>query len=259
MATAPDLQPAAERYAAAPTPAHREAVARAGAPLVRALVGRIRLPAHPLASQEDLEGAAFLGLLQALDTYDPARGAQFVTHAYRRIQGALIDELRALDVLSADRRRKLAELNRTAETLGQSLGREPAERELADALGVDLDDVHARQADAHLRFALSLSTSASDDEDGASLSDLLEDEDGQAGFEAVEQAQLVEKLQREIAALPERQQAILGLHYLEGLTLKEVGRVVGISDARVCQILGQINLTLRRRLTAIRDPLAQAA
>lgn len=257
---APDLQPAVERYRAAPTPAHRDAVVRAGAPLVRALVGRLHLPRNPLASPEDLESTAFLALLQALETYDPDRGTQFVTHAYRRIQGALIDELRSLDVLSAERRKKLAQLNRTAEALSQSLGREPTDDELADRLEVDLDDVYARQSDAQLRFALSLSAAAvSDDDDGAALSDLLEDEDGQAGFEAVERDQLVETLQREIAALPERQQAILGLHYLEGLTLKEVGRVLGVSDARVCQILGQTNLTLRRRLTAVVAPARQAA
>jgi len=256
---APELQPAVDRFIAAPTPANRTAVVRAGAPLVRSLVGRLHVPSHPLAAEEDLESTAMLALLRALDSYDPVHGTQFVTHAYRRIQGALIDYLRDLDVLSADRRQKLAELNRTAETYAQTLGRDPSDRELADRLGVSVEDVYARHADANLRFALSLSSSVGDDEDGAALSDLLEDETGMAGFEAVERAQLMDQIQHEIARLPERQQAILGLHYLEGLTLKEVGRVVGISDARVCQILGQVHLALRRRLNAVRPPSSMSA
>ncbi len=99
MSTPSDLQPAVERYLADPSSRNREAAILAGLPLVRSLVGRVRTPDHPLASWDDLEGTAIEGLLQALDTYDPNKGAQFVTHAYRRVRGALVDYLRSLDVL----------------------------------------------------------------------------------------------------------------------------------------------------------------
>ncbi len=247
MSTPSDLQPAVERYLADPSSRNREAAILAGLPLVRSLVGRVRTPDHPLASWDDLEGTAIEGLLQALDTYDPNKGAQFVTHAYRRVRGALVDYLRSLDVLSRDKRQRLTEVYGAIETLRQAFGREPSDRDVADFLGLPLADYHALLSEAQLRFTLSLDTPLGEDEGGV-MADLVEDEDAEDGFEAVERASLVAQLKKEIPRLPERQRTILGLYYFEGLTLKEIGQVVGVSDARISQILGQVLLTLRGRL-----------
>src|SRR5690625_7344818 len=106
---AQDLQSLAESHAAEPTPAHREAVVLAAVPLVRSIIGRLSIPDHPLASREDLEDVALLGLLQALDSYEPDRGTPFVSYSYGRIRGALVIYLRSLDAIPSDSRRRLAE------------------------------------------------------------------------------------------------------------------------------------------------------
>lgn len=252
MAT-PDLQDAVERYLAAPTPARREAAVLAALPLVHSIIGRIRLPDHPLVSKEDLEGTAIEGLLQALDSYDPDRGTLFVTHAYRRVRGAVVDALRALDVLSSAKRKRVGEVHRAAEALRQSLGHEPPDEDVAALVGLSLKDYHDLLAEAQLRYTLSLDRPVGDEADAASLGDLVEDEDGEAGFEAVEQDSLKAQLQREIPRLPERQRTILSLYYFENLTLKEIGGLLGVSDARISQILGQVMITLRGRLMADRS------
>lgn len=247
MSASSDLQPLIERYLADPSSRNREAAVLAGLPLVRSLVGKLRAPDHPLATWEDLEGTAIEGLLQALDTYDPDKGAQFITHAYRRIRGALVDYLRSLDVLSRDKRKRMNEVYRAMATLRQTMGDEPADRDVADFLGMPLTEYHALLSEAQLRFTLSLDAPVGDEDSGV-LSDLVEDEESQDGFEAIERDSLKAQLKREIPCLPERQRTILGLYYFEGLTLKEIGLVIGVTDARISQILGQTMLVLRGRL-----------
>jgi len=252
------LQAVVLGYVDAPTPERREAVVRAALPLVRSLLGRLTVPDHPLATAHDLEGAALLGLLQALDSYDPGRGTQFVTHAYRRVQGALVDYLRSIDVLSRQRRRQLAEAQEAAETLRQTLGAEPHDHDVADYLGVSLPDYHALLVDAQSRFALSVDRPAGADDDAQSLGDTLADDDAAGGFEEVERRSELEAVERMIPLLPERDRTILALYYVEGLTLKEIGGVLGISDARVSQLMGRTLLRLRKGLQH-EHPARQAA
>lgn len=258
MATAPDLQDAVDRYLADPTPRNREHAVLAGLPLVRAIVGKIRAPDHPLAAREDLESTAIEGLLQALDSYDPDRGVLFSTHAYRRIHGAVVDALRSLDVLSSAKRKRMSQAHRTMEALRQELGREPGDAEVAARLGLDLGDYRALLSEAQLRYTFSLDRPATEGPDASPLSELVADDDSQSGFEAVEQDSLRAQLAREIPRLPERERVILSLYYFEGLTLREVGQVIGVTDARISQILGKVMLTLRERLMA-EVPLAAAA
>src|SRR5690554_63866 len=137
-----DLQRLAEQNASDPTPANREAVVLAAIPLVRSIIGRLSIPDHPLATREDLEDVAILGLLQALDGYDPARGTPFVSYSYGRIRGALVDYLRSIDALPRERRRRLAEAQRAIETLRQALGAEPSDSDVADYLGIAVSDYH---------------------------------------------------------------------------------------------------------------------
>ena len=252
MAGTSDLQQAVEDYLAAPTPRHRAAAVQAGLPLIHSLIGRMHVPNHPLVTREDLEGTAIEALLQALDSYDPERGTQFVTHAYRRVRGSLVDYLRSLDVLSRDKRQRLNEVYRAMETLRQALHDEPTDRDVADFMGLPLNDYHNLLAEAQLRFTLSLDQPMGDD-DGNTLSDIIEDEDGEHGFDVVERESLKAQLMKEIPRLPERQRTILGLYYFENLTLKEIGEVIGVSDARISQILSQVMLTLRGRLMVTRS------
>jgi RNA polymerase sigma factor for flagellar operon FliA len=125
---AQDLQRLAVAFALDKTPANREAVVIAAVPLVRSVVGRLSIPDHPLASREDLENVGLLGLLQALEGFDPERGTPFVSYAYGRIRGALVDYLRSIDALPRERRRQLAQAQNAIDTLRQTLGAADAGR-----------------------------------------------------------------------------------------------------------------------------------
>ena len=253
------LQSTVDRYTAAPTPEHREAVVLASLPLVRSLLGKMTVPDHPLASREDLEGAGLLGLLQALDTYDPERGVQFVTHAYRRVRGALIDYLRSIDVLSRQKRQQLQEVLAATDALYQMLGEEPSGQDVADYVGISVGEYHGLLSEAQRRFALSVDRPIGAEGEGTqTLLDVTENEAAAEGFDAVEQASTLGALQKLIPQLPEREQTILGLYYYENLTLKEVGQILGVSDARISQILGKVHLKLQRSLSHV-QPTRQAA
>jgi len=240
-----DLQPLVESYLDEPTSANREAVVMAGLPLVRSIIGKVSVPDHVLASSEDLESVGIVGLLEALDNYDPEK-ARFATHAYRRIRGNIIDYLRSIDVLSREKRKKMGAVQDALATLRQMMGEEPSDEDVADYLGVSVDQYHRLLRDAQCRFSLSLSRPV-DEDDEQTMLDVLPNEDAEAGFERFEKASTQKHLEELIQTLPDRQQTILGLYYTEDLTLREIGEVLDLSAARISQLLGKIQLTLRSK------------
>lgn len=249
---AQDLQSLAERHAVDPSPANREAVVLAAVPLVRSLIGRLSIPDHPLASREDLEDVGLLGLLQALDSYDPARGTPFVSYAYGRIRGALVDYLRSIDALPRERRRRLAEAQAAIETLRQMLGAEPEDQDVADYLGISIAEYHGLLRDAQSRYALSLHEPTGSDGEQALLESLPNEEAGD-NFEAVDRESYYTYVAALIKELPEREQTILALYYYEELTLREIASLLNLTEARISQILGKVLTTLRGRLNQTRS------
>lgn len=249
---AQDLQSLAERHAADPSPANREAVVLAAVPLVRSLIGRLSIPDHPLATREDLEDVGLLGLLQALDSYDPERGTPFVSYAYGRIRGALVDYLRSIDALPRERRRRLAEAQTAIETLRQMLGAEPEDQDVADYLGISLSEYHSLLRDAQSRYALSLHE-PSGAEGEQSLLESLPNDEALDHFDAVDKESFYTYVAALVAELPEREQTILALYYYEELTLREIASLLNLTEARISQILGKVLTTLRGRLNQTRS------
>jgi RNA polymerase sigma factor FliA len=250
---APDLQTAAELYAAEPTPEARQAVAVAALPLVRSMARRTALPDHPLATREDLENAGMLGMLQALDTYNPERGTSFASFAFARIRGAFVDYLRSIDLLSRDRRRKVAEAQAVADGLHQQLGREPRAQQVAEALDLSVTDYHGLLSDAQRRFTLSLH--ADHGSEGArtlSPLDTLEHPAAAEDHERFERLSLFGYVQQLMRRLPAREQRIVQLYYFESLTLREIAGDLGLTEARISQILSRVLDTLRGQLQATR-------
>lgn len=247
-----DLQGLAERHALDGSPANREAVVLAAVPLVRSLIGRLSIPDHPLATREDLEDVGLLGLLQALDAYDPGRGTPFVSFAYGRIRGALVDYLRSIDALPRERRRRLAEAQSAIEELRQMLGAEPEDQDVADFLGVSISEYHALLRDAQSRYALSLHEPTGADGEQALLESLPQ-EGAMDGFDEVDRNSYFEYVTALVQELPEREQTILALYYYEDLTLREIASLLNLTEARISQILGKVLMTLRGRLNRARS------
>lgn len=246
------LQDAVERYAAERDSAgpradeFSRAVAVAALPLVRSLARRITLPDHPLATYRDLENAGMLGMLQALETYDPSRGTPFASFAFGRIRGALVDFLRTIDCLSRDRRRRVAEASRTAELLQQELGAEPRAAQVAARLGVSVRSYDRLRNDAQQRFALSLFDGHG--EDGPAPVDVLPAPDVEEADADIERRSLYGYVETLVARLPEREQRIVQLYFFEGLTLREIAEQFHLTEARISQVLSKTLRTLRGRM-----------
>ncbi|WP_412063550.1 sigma-70 family RNA polymerase sigma factor [Rubrivirga sp. IMCC45206] len=246
------LQPAVERYVAerdADGPRaddYARAVAVAALPLVRSLARRVTLPDHPLASYPDLENAGMLGMLQALGSYDPARGTPFASFAYGRIRGSLVDFLRTIDCLSRDRRRRVAEANRTAQTLQQELGDEPRAAQVADRLGVSVRSYNRLLGDAQQRFALSLFDGQGTDR--PSPIDTIPALDVEHADAHTERRSMYDFVGALVERLPEREQRIVHLYFFEGLTLREIAGEFHLTEARISQILSKTLRTLRGRM-----------
>jgi len=241
------LQHLAEQYAAQPSPRFRQETALAGQALVRAIVSRTSVPTHVLAAREDLESVGMMGLLQALDGYDPSRGTPFASFAYGRIRGMLVDYLRSIDPLSREQRRRLATAQEAQERLRQRIGGEATDVEIAEAAELSVDTYRELVATAQGRFSLSLDAAVHEDGD-SSLLDLLPSEEAQDAFEQIERSSLMDHLALIVRTLPVREQRILALYYYEDLTLREIAGMMDLTEARISQILSKTLRGLRGHL-----------
>lgn len=173
---------------------------------------------------DDLWSAGALGLLEAAKRFDAARGVTFETFVDHRIRGAMLDELRRMDHLPRRLRSRTDDLQKAKKRLQDQLGREPSVEELAAEMKLDLEEVGGIEAlmEPHVPLESLVGVAA----DGDAL-----DIESQIG-----RARLVTSLAGAIKALPERLQTVLGLHYLEGLTYREIAKILDVSEPRVCQL-----------------------
>ena len=221
------------------------------APLVKYVAGRLGsgLPAH--VDEGDLVSYGLLGLIGAIERYDPDREIKFETYAIMRIKGAIIDELRSLDWVPRSVRSRAREIERAIVELERTLMRAPTDEEIAAKVGITGDEL-----DRSL-FEISRSSMAALDElwtpqgggDQVALIDTIEDEAGADPEFSLEQTELNEALAESIARLPEREKLVVTLYYYEELTLREIGEVLGVTESRVSQLHTKAVLRLKARLS----------
>lgn len=211
-------------------------------PLVKkiALHMMARLPDH--IQLEDLMQAGMVGLLEAARKYESGQGATFETYAGIRIRGAIVDEIRRGDWVPRSVHRNARRISDAVQTIEAREGRDARDAEIADELGVTLDDYHSQASDATTGRLFSL-------DELAEKQDHINDqapEDGPAG--TLQDADFRTALAEEIEKLPERERLVLSLYYQDELNLKEVGAVLEVSESRVSQIHGQAAARLRARM-----------
>jgi RNA polymerase sigma factor for flagellar operon FliA len=221
------------------------------APLVKYVAGRLGsgLPAH--VDDGDLVSYGLLGLIGAIERFDPERDIKFETYAISRIKGAIIDELRALDWVPRSVRARARDIERAISELEAKLGRAPGDEEIAGRVGITVEELEESLTEISRSSIAALDelwTISGEGGDQVSLLDTIEDTEGPNPQEALAQTELKEALGEAIARLPEREKLVVTLYYYEELTLREIGEVLGVTESRVSQLHTKAILRLKARL-----------
>ena len=208
------------------------------APLVKYVASRVASGLPSSVDQHDLVSYGMFGLIDALEKFEPGRGNKFETYAIPRIKGAIIDELRAMDWVPRSVRFKAREIEKAHSDLETMLKRAPTEGELSERLGISRSELHDVVTQISFVSVLALDEMVSvgaDRGEQVSLLDTLADRgiDPGAGMESHETRGL---LAAAINSLSEREKIVVTLYYFEGLTLAEIGEILGVTESRVCQI-----------------------
>ncbi len=240
-----------QKYATKPTRELRDQLIVHYSPLVKYVASRVAAGLPQNVEQADLVSYGIFGLIDGIEKFDPARGYKFETYAISRIKGAMLDELRSMDWVPRSVRTKAKRIEQANAKLESKLGRAATDEEIASELGVtvpELDDMLSKISFVGV-VALDEMLSGAERGDSVTLGDTIPDKGaGPVGsFEVEEMRQL---LAESINSMTEREKIVLTLYYYEGLTLSEIGEVLGVTESRVCQIHTKSVLRLRSRLLA---------
>mgnify|MGYP000859647403 FL=1 len=228
----------------------RDALIRQHVPLVRRIAHHMIAKLPPNVELDDLIQVGMIGLSEALTRYEAAQGVQFETFATQRIRGAMLDELREGDWMSRSSRKSQKEIEHAVQRMEQKLGRSPMESEIAEELGLSLEDYQTLLGKVRGTQLVYLEdmTRSGDDEEGFLDRHVA---DSEADPMAVLRDQrLKASLVAAIKTLPEREQYVMGMYYEHDMNLKEIAAVLGVTESRVCQLHSQSIARLRAKMRA---------
>ena len=220
-------------------------------PLVKYVAGRVGVGLPRNVEQSDLVSFGIFGLIDAIEKFDPERGYKFETYAIARIKGAILDELRSIDWVPRSARSKARSLERAMGKIEAELHRAPTDEEVADEMGISAQQLQTTLSQINFVGVAALDEMLSGGDCGESVSlgdTVAATGDGPMGVYEVEEMRQI--LAESINRMPEREKIVLTLYYYEGLTLAEIGRVLGVTESRVCQIHTKAVLQLRSRISA---------
>jgi RNA polymerase sigma factor FliA len=246
-----DIAEAWRRYKEENDSKARDQLILAYSPLVKYVAGRMSsgLPAH--IEEADLVSYGLLGLIGALERFDPGRAIKFETYAISRIKGSIIDELRALDWVPRSVRSWARKVEAAVTRLENQLTRAPTDEEIAAELEIDVEEFHDILNQISCASIVALDEfwdTAGPSQDKVNLIDTIEDADAPDPSRAYRVQAIKETLAAAIQRLPERERIVIGLYYYESLTLKEIGEVLGVTESRVSQLHTKAILRLRGRI-----------
>jgi RNA polymerase sigma factor for flagellar operon FliA len=225
------------------------------APLVKFVAGRVGAGLPASVDQADLVSYGVLGLIDAIEKFDPSRGIKFETYAIPRIRGAILDELRALDWVPRSVRSKAREVERAIGRLEGNLKRAPTDEELAQEIGIPVKDLQGQLGEIAQVSVVALEellTVGGEKGEQVSLLDTLEDTRTEGPGDSIEAEETRQELVEAIERLSEREKLVVTLYYFEGLTLAQIGEILGVTESRVSQIHTKAVLFLRARLAGSR-------
>jgi RNA polymerase sigma factor for flagellar operon FliA len=223
-------------------------------PLVKYVAGRVAVGLPANIDQADLVSYGIFGLIDAIEKYEPSRGIKFETYAISRIRGAIIDELRAIDWVPRSVRSKARTVEKAYSELENRLKRPPSDGEIAEEMGISIDElntIYTQLSTVSLIALDELMTVDGEKGDKLSLVDTLEDTKTVGPMEAFESEEMKDILADAINRLPEREKIVVTLYYYEGLTLAQIGEVLGVTESRICQMHTKAVLALKGKITEV--------
>jgi RNA polymerase sigma factor for flagellar operon FliA len=225
-------------------------------PLVRYLARKLWKRIHGKLELDDLVSAGTVGLINAVENFEPERGLAFSTFATPRIRGAILDHLRRWDHVPRSVRRKQRSLDQAREELAARLGRAPTRSEIAEELDVDLETVCQWESDAADAVQVALDAPLPGDGKQVTTAEILPGEDGKEPETRINHDQEVAILTDALGELPERERTILALYYHEGLKMHQIAEILGVTESRISQIRSKTIKTLRTRIGHLREVTA---
>ncbi len=238
----------------------RESIILKYAPLVKYVAGRVAIGLPSNVEFDDLVSFGVFGLMDAIEKFDPSRGIKFETYAIARIRGAILDGLRSNDWVPRSVRQKARELERVCAELENRLGRSATDQEISEAMSISIQDFYQLLSEVSCTTLNSLDELwmvHSNEDDSVRVLDLVKNNDSEDPLHQVEIEEVKTTLANAIENLPERERMVIALYYYEGLTLKEIGEIMEISESRVSQIHTKAIFRLRGRLNRWRKSTAE--
>lgn len=236
-----------ERFKATGDADSRERLILHYSPLVKYVAGRVGTGLPKSVDQNDLASYGLFGLIDAIDKFDLERGFKFETYAINRIKGAILDELRALDWVPRSVRSRARRIEQSIADLEHKLQRAPTEEEVAIDLEMDIGDFQDALAQIGRSGIAALDEFVSG-ESQTSMGELIADPHGVSPESEFQAEETKRSLADAINRLPSRERLVVTLYYYEGMTLAEIGDVLGVTESRVCQIHAKTMMSLRNRL-----------
>jgi RNA polymerase sigma factor for flagellar operon FliA len=237
----------------------REAIIRDYAVLAKRAVERLQITPWGCVNNDDLLSYAVMGLIDAIDRYDPTHGTPFEGFAMPRIRGAVLDAMRRLDWVPRSVRSDESKLRKAFGTLEIHLGRPPTNQEVADHLDIEPDELEDLITEIARSSVMSLDDLVAGMDETSSVGDFNLGSTELDPYNNQERLDARERLTEAIGSLPEREKLVVSLYYYEELTLKEIGRVLGVTEQRVSQIHARAMLRMSHKLMRHQELLASLA
>jgi RNA polymerase sigma factor FliA len=231
----------------------REQIILSNVSLVHFIVGRLGVTQDDDSNYQEMVNQGLLGLIEAVDHYNPAFGTKFSSYASLRIRGKVIDFMRSQDWLSRGARRRARDVQNAIRSLWEKNQQEPSTGEIASLLKIEKTEVEQGLVDSSRLFVSLDGMMEIGSEEDLSLHDILPDEKQANPSDVTQENELKAELVTAIKNLPERERLVLSLYYYEELTLKEIGHVMGITESRICQLHARAILNLKAMMNHVEN------
>lgn len=233
----------------APAKSERDSHLEQNVHLVKIIAYQVAMNLPPHIDVNDLISAGTIGLLESIDRFDPSKGVQFNTYASIRIRGAIMDELRSMDWMTRSMRDKSNQMEKAYEEVERKTGRPAEADDVAKHLKITTDELHTILGQVCALSVLNLEDMGINHyDDGMDILECIKDPEGKDPMLIAKFNELKKRLAEAVETLQEKEKLIVSLYYYDELTLKEIGKVLDITESRVCQLHSQIMLRLKAKL-----------